>query len=96
MNTLWPARPARSVLATLLVALTLCTGVLPAVAADAPSPTVGTSTPSPPPPGDTDEDPNDWTGTPWVVAAIAVFVVAVGGVSYLGYRRLKSRDQAPL
>ena len=96
MNTLWPARLARSALATLLVALTLCTGVPSAVAADYGPSSVGASTPSPPPRGDTDEDPNDWTGTPWVVAAIAVFVVAVGGVSYLGYRRLKDRDQAPL
>jgi hypothetical protein len=96
MNNPWPGRLVRSAVATLFVALTLCTGVLPAVAADSPGPAIGASTPSPPPPGDTDADPNDWTGTAWVVTAIAVFVVAVGGISYLGYQRLKRRDEAPL
>ncbi|GAB2602967.1 hypothetical protein [Kribbella endophytica] len=96
MSKLWQVRLMRSAVATLFVTLTLCTGVLSAVAADSPSPSVGAGTPSPPPHGDTDEDPSDWTGTPWVVAASVVFVVAVGGVSYLGYRRLSDRDQAPL
>jgi hypothetical protein len=46
-------------------------------------------------PGDNDSDPNDWSGTPWVVAAIFAFLVLVSIITYLLFRggRLTWRGQ---
>jgi hypothetical protein len=46
-------------------------------------------------PGDNDSDPDDWSGTPWVVAAIIVVVLIVGIVTYRLFRggRLTWRNQ---
>ncbi|MEV6283816.1 hypothetical protein [Kribbella sp. NPDC051770] len=86
---------ATALLVGALAALWLSTPY--AVAADPTGPTLGaTTTPIPAPPGDTDGDPDDWSGTPWVIAGVVVFVIAVGGLSYLRYRSLKNRDQAPM
>ena len=64
--------------------------------AGSPSPSLGsTSQPNRPLPGDNDSDPNDWSGAPWVVAAIFAVVVVVGIITYLLFRsgRLTWRSQ---
>jgi hypothetical protein len=61
-----------------------------------PSPSLGsTSQPNRPLPGDNDSDPNDWSGSPWVVAAIFAVLVVVGIITFLLFRghRLTWRSQ---
>jgi hypothetical protein len=65
-------------------------------AADSPSPSLGaTPQPSRVPPGDNDSDPDDWSGTPWVIAAIVAFLVVIAGITYTLFRggRLTWRRQ---
>jgi hypothetical protein len=48
-----------------------------------PSPTLGsTNSPGPNPPGSSDTDPNDYTGTGWIIGGIAAVVVLVGGGTF--------------
>jgi hypothetical protein len=64
--------------------------------AGSPSPSLGsTSQPNRPLPGDNDSDPTDWSGAPWVVAAILAVVVVVAIITYLLFRggRLTWRSQ---
>lgn len=65
-------------------------------AVDSPSPSLGaTSQPNRPIPGDNDSDPNDWSGAPWIIAAVVIFVVLAGTITYVLFRggRLTWRNQ---
>lgn len=80
------------VLSTVLLGLLLM--VMPVSAAAAqpfadptPSPTLGsTESPNPNPPGAQDADPDDYTGTIWVVIGAAIIVVIVAGGSFVLFR----------
>jgi hypothetical protein len=54
-------------------------GTASAQAAPSPSPTLGSNSPAPNPPGSADSSPRDYNGAIWVVAAILVVAVIVGG-----------------
>jgi flagellar basal body-associated protein FliL len=63
---------------------------------DSPSPSLGaTSQPNRPIPGDNDSDPNDWSGAPWIIAAVVVVAVLAGVITYVLFRghRLTWRNQ---
>jgi hypothetical protein len=87
------------VLSTVLLGLLLMVMPVSASAAQpavdpTPSPTLGvTESPNPNPPGAQDADPDDYAGATWVIGAVAVVLVLVGGMTLL-VMRSRRKDES--